>query len=310
MKEYTPENIRNVAIIGHGGSGKTIFTDALLLCTGAATRIGSIEDGSTVSDYRPDEIERQISINSTLVSTEHGETKFNILDTPGYTDFIGDVISSLKVCDQALLLLKAVEGVEVGSELVWKYAAENETPVIIAVNKIDNEHADFDAVVAQATDRFGHGVTLVQFPVKNGTAFNSVVDVLSMKMRNYKADSSGQYDEVDIPDEHKGRAEELREALIEKVAESTEELMNSFFEHGELSDEELLTGLKTAIRNRTIFPVFASSGETNVGVAGVVDFISKYGPSPVDIGEIALKKGDEDVAVPPDAKKDPVIFIF
>ena len=166
MKDYSTENIRNIALIGHGGSGKTILGDAMLFSTGAVTRIGRVEDGSTVSDYRADEIERQISISGSVLTTELQGTKFNIIDTPGYTDFVGEVLSSLKVAYTAMILLKAVEGIEVGSELVWKIASNLQLPSLIVINKMDNEHADFDHVYEDAKNRFGHNVALVQFTVE------------------------------------------------------------------------------------------------------------------------------------------------
>lgn len=230
MKDYPTAQIRNVALIGHGGAGKTILGDAILFSTGAVTRIGRVEDGSTVSDYHPDEIERQNSITASLLTTEFSDTKFNIIDTPGFTDFTGEVLSSLRVADAAVLLLKAVESVEVGSEIVWRYTAAAGVPVALLVNKVDNEHADFDRVVEDAQSRFGHQVAVFQFPVKHGPGFNAVVDVLSQKALTFKAD--GSYAASDVPAEHAGRAAALREALIEKIAESSEDLMTVFFDQG------------------------------------------------------------------------------
>ena len=169
QKEYPAEKIRNIALIGHGGSGKTTFTEAMLFTAGATTRFGAVDDGSSLSDYHPDEIERKISINLSLLHGDWKGTKFNILDTPGYSDFTGEVISSLRVADIAVVFLKAVEGTEVGTEIVWGYTRQYGTPTVMVVNKLDNENADFDHAVASAKDRFGSDVTIVQFPAKEKT---------------------------------------------------------------------------------------------------------------------------------------------
>ncbi|MBI5647056.1 MAG: elongation factor G [Ignavibacteriae bacterium] len=312
MKDYASDHIRNITFIGHGGAGKTIFMDAVLLNTGAVTRIGRIEDGSTVSDYHQDEIDRQISINSTLASTEFKDVKINMLDTPGYTDFAGEVLSSLRVSDSALLFLKAVEGVEVGSELVWKYAEKSDTPVMIVVNKIDNEHADFDKVVEQAKNRFGFNVAVTQFPVKQGPAFREIIDVIRMKLLVFKGDGSGSYEEKDIPAEFQERASAAHEALVEKVAESSEDLMNHFFEQGTLTEEELRDGLRLSFSTRAIFPVFCVSASLNVGVSRVLDFIADYCPHPFFRGDVMATKpdGSGEVRITAGAKNDTVAFVF
>ncbi|MCB2205670.1 elongation factor G [bacterium] len=313
MKEFTPDKIRNVALIGHGSSGKTILADAMLLTSGAATRIGSIEDGSTVSDYHSDEVDRQISINSTLLSTEFMNHKLNIIDTPGYSDFIGDVISSLRVVDSALLVLKSVEGVEVGSELVWKYAEENNVPVVIAVNKMDNEHADFDRVYEEAKARFGTDLVIAQFPVNKGPGFNTCIDVVRKKQMTFSTDGSGKYTESEVPAEFQERIEAEHQAMLEKVAESSEELLNAFFENGTLSEEELAQGFKAAIRDRKLFPIFCMAGEQNIGVGRMMEFIINYGPDPISGRTFnVLKAGtDEAMELKPDvAGKDVAAFIF
>jgi elongation factor G len=172
-KEYTSEKIRNIALIGHGGSGKTTMSEAMLFTSGTSTRFGRVEDGSTVSDYHPDEIERKISINSSLLHCDWEGYKFNILDTPGYSDFTGEVLSSLRVADMAVVLLKAVEGTEVGTEIVWNYTKNYQTPTVIVVNKLDNENAEFDRSFGSAKTRFGNDVTLIQFPVNEDVQVQS-----------------------------------------------------------------------------------------------------------------------------------------
>lgn len=311
LKEYTTEEIRNIALAGHGGSGKTILSDAILFNAGAITRIGRIEDGSTMSDYRVDEIQRQISINSTLLTAEFGEKKINLFDTPGYTDFIGDVLSCIRVADTVCLLLKAVEGVEVGSELFWKSASAENKPAVVAVNKMDNEHADFDQVIEKAKDRFGHNVIPVQYPVNSGATFSAIIDLLRMKLLQFKTDGSGKYDALDIPADQKDKANAAHEALIEAVAESSETLMNSFFEHGTLTEEELRTGLTRAIAARQIFPAFAVAGEKNIGVTSMLEFFVNYCPSPATIGPVEATNGTENkVLVSPHPGGEPVAFVF
>ncbi|MBE0644456.1 MAG: elongation factor G [Bacteroidetes bacterium] len=312
MKEFTPDQIRNVAIIGHGSSGKTILADAMLMTSGATTRIGRIEDGTTASDYHSDEIERQISINSTLLSTEFHGHKLNILDTPGYSDFLGDVISSLYVMDTALMVLKSVEGVEVGSELVWGYAAEANVPVVIAVNKMDNEHADFDRVYEEAVARFGSDVVIAQFPVNKGPAFDTCIDVIRMKQMKFSTDGSGKYEETEVPAEFKERIDELHQALLEKVAESSEELLNAFFENGTLTEAELAEGLKAAIRTRKVFPMFCMAAGMNIGVGRMMEFLINYCPDPVSGRTFAAFKTDstDEVVITPSDSGDACAFVF
>ena len=235
-KEYSIDKIRNIAIIGHGGSGKTTLTESLMFVAGAATRIGRVEDGSTISDYHADEIERKISINAAVLHADWQGTKINIIDTPGYSDFTGEVISSLRVADLAVVLVKAIEGVEVGTEIVWNYTKALKLPAMLVVNKLDTENAEFDRAVATAKERFGNDVVLVQFPVNQGLSFDTVVDVLKMKLLKFNREGNGKFIELDIPADLQQKAEQLHEELIEKIAETDEALMNKFFEDGTLKN--------------------------------------------------------------------------
>lgn len=311
-KEYTSDKIRNIALIGHGGSGKTTMSEAMLFTSGTSTRFGRVEDGSTVSDYHPDEIERKISINSSLLHCDWEGYKFNILDTPGYSDFTGEVLSSLRVADIAVVLLKAVEGTEVGTEIVWNYTKNYQTPTVIVVNKLDNENAEFDRSFGSAKTRFGNDVTLIQFPVNEGLAFDSVVDVLKMKIVTYNRDGSGKFTESDIPAELKERAEALHEELIEKIAETDEELMNKFFEDGTLHDADLQKGLKIALNSQKIFPVFCTAAGMNIGLASVLSFLVQYGPSPLERGPVAAMdiQKKQQLQVAPDPAAQPSLFAF
>jgi len=311
QKEYTTDKIRNIAFIGHGGSGKTTISEAMLLTSGTSTRFGRVEDGSTVSDYHPDEIERKISINASLLHCEWDSCKINILDTPGYSDFTGEVISSLRVSDIAIVLLKAVEGTEVGTEIVWNYTKRYQTPAILVVNKLDNENAEFDNAFATAKNRFGADVTLVQFPANQGLTFDSIIDVLKMKMLKYNRDGSGKFTESDIPAEFKEKADHLHEELIEKIAETDEELMNKFFEDGTLKDADLAKGLKLALNTRKIFPLFCTSASMNIGLAPVLNFLVQYGPSPADRGPVTAKdQKNQETRVALDPNAQPSLFAF
>jgi elongation factor G len=311
-KEYPSDKIRNIALIGHGGSGKTTMSEAMLLSSGTSTRFGRVEDGTTVSDYHPDEIERKISINSSLLHCDWEGYKFNILDTPGYSDFTGEVLSSLRVADIAVVLLKAVEGTEVGTEIVWNYTKNYQTPTVIVVNKLDNENAEFDRSFGSAKTRFGNDVTLIQFPVNEGLAFDTIVDVLKMKMVTYSRDGSGKFTESDIPAEHKERAEALHEELIEKIAETDEGLMNKFFEDGTLHDADLQKGLKLALNAQKIFPVFCTAASSNIGLGSVLSFLVQYGPSPLDRGPVAAMDTQKklQLQVAPDPAAQPSLFAF
>ncbi len=311
-KVYEPAHVRNIALIGHGGSGKTSFAEAALYTSGATNRLGKIEDGSTLSDYHPDEIERQISINTSVLFTDWHNIKLNILDTPGYPDFIGEVKSGLSVADNALLFLKAAEGIEVGTEIDWQFTNEYHTPTIIIINKVDNEHAKVDEIFQEARDRFSVDVTQLQFPVSEGHTFDSVVDLLKMKLLKYTKDGDGKPVEQDIPGELQEKANKLRTELIEKIAESDEVLLDKFLEAGDLSEEEFISGLKKAYIDRKIFPVFYVSSSHNIGVSAVFDFLTHVAPSPVDRGLLKVTHNDknEEIDLPPDASKEPVLFIF
>lgn len=317
MKDYTPDHIRNVSLIGHGGAGKTSFSEAMLFSAGTTTRLGRVEEGNTVSDYHPDEIERQISINSSLLICEWKTNKINILDTPGYTDFTGEVKASLRVSETAMLLLKAVEGVEVGSEIVGKYTNELGNPTIFVVNKLDHENADFDAVVKQAKEMISHDVIPVQFPLKQGIGFDSIVDVVRMKLLKFTPGGNGKYVEQDIPAEAKGRADSLRNQLVELIAESDEALLNKYLEQGSLTDEDFKKGLKLGLKDRKVFPLFCSAATINVGVCSVMDFLAEYCPAPIEMGDLhgttpGAHNGQErqDIVVKQDPNGPPSLFAF
>jgi elongation factor G len=311
MKEFRSADIRNFAIVGHGASGKTMLCEAMLACAGEINRMGSIETKNTVSDYHHDEHERQISIHSSPLHLEWMNKKFNIIDTPGYLDFIGEAISSLAVVDMAVVLLQAVNGVEVGTEQVWSFASKNNIPKVLVANGLDREHTKFDDILNNAKGHFGKNVFPMQLPVNAGPGFNQIIDVLRSELITYNTDGSGKYIESDLPDEWKSRVEELHQELIEFVAESDDTLLEKFFEQGNLSEEEMRSGIHDAIQNQSFTPLFCTSASINVGVTRFMEFVSKYGSSPVDRGTVVAKtlKLDEEVSVNLDGD-EPVVNVF
>ena len=312
MKEFGTESIRNIALIGHGSSGKTSFSEILLFTAGETNRIGSITEGNTISDYTSNEIDKQISISTSLMHLAWNNIKVNILDTPGYSDFVGDIKSAMKVCDNAVLVLRSAEGVEVGSEVVNNFISEYNVPSSVIINKVDNEHSTFSDTLRQVKDRISSNATVITFPVSEGINFDTVVDVVKMKAYTYGDAGSRKVTEVEIPDDIKLEAEALRTELIESVAENSEELMNKYFEEGTLSNADLKAGLKMGIANRSLVPVFAASATKAVGTNNFLDFVTDYLPSPsAKDGEVAILAGkDESIKIKPDPNGEPVMFIF
>ncbi|MCK5454594.1 MAG: elongation factor G [Calditrichia bacterium] len=283
MKNYTSESIRNVGTGSHGGAGKTSLVEAMLYTMGATTRLGQVEQGNTISDYNEDEIERQISISTSLLHGEWDKYKINMIDTPGFFDFFGDVISGLSCIENVLILISASSGIEVGSEQIWNLAKRYNKPATFILNKLDRENINFDQIVNSFKERFGHNVLLAQFPVETGHNFFKVVDILKMKLLTYPQDKTGKPTVEEIPADLKGRADELRNQLIEAVAESDDALLEKFFEAGELSEEDFQSGFKKGFLNRHIFPIFCTSATHNVGVSSLLDFIVTYSPAPSDM---------------------------
>ena len=301
-----------MALVGHGGSGKTSFAEAALFASGMTNRLGKVDDGSSVSDYHPDEIERHISINTSLLSTEIESSKLNLLDTPGYTDFTGEVKSALRVADTALIFVKAFEGVEVGTEIAWSYIEEYTLPSIMVITKVDHDNLDFEAAVKAIKERFTNDAVLVTFPVTTGPGIAGIVDVLSMKLLTFAPAGSGKYTESEIPKDLQERASHLHEELIEKIAESDEKLLDKFFEHGTLSEDDVKIGLRRGILQRKIFPIFSSSPVMNIGVLNVLNFIVKYCPVSAERGTVKGidPAGKKEIDVKVDSSGGPSLFVF
>ncbi|MBH08949.1 MAG: elongation factor G [Candidatus Marinimicrobia bacterium] len=282
MKQYQSSDIRNFAIVGHGSSGKTCLAESMLKSGGIINRLGTIEAGTTTSDYHPGEKDRQISIHATPLHMEWMEKKFNLIDTPGYSDFIGEALGSLSVVDLAIITIHSVNGIEVCTENMWNHATKLGIPKMLVVNGLDREHTNFDLILNQAKERFGNNVFPMQLPVNEGPGYNQNVDVLRTKLISYVLDGSGKMTEEDLPDNLKEKVKGLHEELIEYVAESDDTLLEKFFDQDGLTEEEMRNGIHQAIQDQTFIPLFCTSATSNVGVSRLCDFISKYGSSPDD----------------------------
>jgi elongation factor G len=288
MKVFESKNIRNIALVGHGDSGKTSLTSALLYSAGAVNRLGRIEEGNTVTDFDEDEIERSFSINTALAHMEWDGTKINVLDTPGYRTFILDAKASMVGAETAVVVVDAVAGVEVQTELVWSYAEDFKLPRAIVINRMDRDRASFSRTLESLQTAFGRSVIPVQIPIGEEQNFQGIVDLLRGKSYRYEDKPSGKFKEEPIPDEFQADAEKRREELIEMIAENDDELMEKFFEEGTLSDQELLGGLRKAVQNQTVFPVFCVSATENVGVKQLLDWIVNLFPNPLERGAVTL----------------------
>lgn len=294
MKDYSPEKLRNIAFVGHGSSGKTSLTAAILFAGGVTSRLTKVDKGNTVTDYDPEEIERKISINSAPCFVEWKDHKVNIIDTPGYSSFLWDTRASLRAVDSALVLVCGVAGVEVGTEKVWEMMEELGLPRMIVVNKLDRENASFSRTVNEIQQFFGRQAVPVQIPIGEEKNFTGVVDLIKKKAYLFEKDESGKFQETEVPAELKDEVETRYTQLVEMVAETDEKLMEKYFEQGELSSEELLVGLKKSVFNHQIFPIFAASALINIGAQMILDGIVDFMPSPLERGKVKAKiKGQE-----------------
>jgi elongation factor G len=310
MKTYQAADIRNFAIVGHAASGKTTLGEAMLACAGVINRMGSVVAGTTVSDYHTGEQQRQISIHAALLHAEWQDKKFNVIDTPGYLDFISEGLGALRVGDFALIVVHALHGVLIGTEQVWQYATQYGIPKIFVINALDKEEVDFDKALAQIRQRFGEKVFPMALPVNPGPGFNQVLDVLRSELVTYQADRSGKYQEVPAAGEWRDRASQLHAQLIEHIAESDDSLLEKFFDQGGLSEEEMRSGIHAAVQKQSFIPLFCTAAESNIGVARLMDFIAKYGSSPVDRQKVKAvdANGNEVEVALGDA--GPVLYIF
>lgn len=279
MKVYETENIRNIAMISHGGAGKTTLTEAMLGNTGVLKRVGRVEDGNTTTDYDPEEIKRQISINTTIAPCEWKNHKINILDTPGFADFVADVRSALRVADGVCMVVSAPDGVEVLTEVYWKSAEKKKLPRILFVNKMDRENANFETTLSQLKDTFGNKVAALQIPIGSEDSFKGVIDILKQKAYIF---ADGRAEEQEIPADLADRAAAERDALAETVAESDDELLMKYLEGEELTAEEIEKGLKAGVGSGSVFPVLCGSATQNIGVSFLMDAFIDLMPHPAE----------------------------
>ena len=303
MKDFTVDKLRNVGLVGHGGVGKTSLVEGMLFTAGVTKRLGKVIEGNTVSDYNDDEIERKVSINASLSHLEWKEHKINLVDMPGYADFIGEVVGGLRVCESAMVLISALSGIEVGTEQVWNIADKYGVARFVFINKMDNENADFFKVLKQLEERFGQKIVPLQIPSGQGAKFKGIIDL--MKMRAIAFNVEGKAQEEAIPKELEDVAKEYRNKLMESVAESDDALLEKFFEKGELSDEEIRNGLRKGVLSLKLFPLLCGNALGNIGSSPLLDYIVEFMPSPIDLGKVKAKKGNKDEVELPIAENGP-----
>ena len=285
------KDLRNVVLLGHSGSGKTTFIETMLFEGGAIKRRGTVEAHNTVSDNTDLEHQRENTLFSHQMFVNWRKNKINILDTPGFDDFVGEVIASLKVADTALILVNASAGVEVGTELVWEYVEKYQTPTLFVINQIDHPKADFEASLEQIKNRFGAKALPIQYPLNSGEGFNQIIDALRMVMYEFPA-TGGKPEKKPIPESEMARANEMHNALVEMAAENEEGLMEKYFEEGNLSEEELAQGLMIGLAKHDFFPVFVASGAKDMGSGRIMGFIDDIAPSPADRFGSKLENGE------------------
>lgn len=291
MKVYETPQLRNVALVGHGGAGKTSLTSALLFSAGAVNRLGKVDQGNTVTDHDDEEIARKITLSSALAYCEWNKHKINFIDTPGYGNFITDTWACMRVVEGAVVVVCGVAGVEVQTEKVWKFADEYGLPRLIVINKLDRERSSFERAMESITKVLGRGAAPVQIPLGEEKDMHGAIDLLKMKAYEYAKDESGKFKEIDIPADYVEAAKKKRAELVELVAEMDDALMEKFFESGELSEEELLHGLEKAVRASKLYPVLVASALTNIGSHLILNAICQYIPSPAEKAVLPAKDG-------------------
>lgn len=282
MAAHVIDRIRNIGIFGHGDAGKTTLAEAFLFSMGETTRIGTIEDGTTHSDYTKAELERKISIQACVLRGNWKDHQITIIDTPGFFDFVGEVVSSLRVVDMALFSINASSGVDVGTDRIWEMTQKLELPRMFFISKLNREHTNWDGIIGDMQARYGDRACPVQFPLETGEGFESVADVLLMKRLKFAQDGSGKFEMHELEGDAKHRAEEVRAKLIELAAEADDELTEAFFDKEDLTPEQFEKGLRIGINTGKVFPVLCGAGNNNIGVRRLLDFIVQYGPAPLN----------------------------
>ena len=306
MPDFDTAHVKNIVLLGHAGSGKTSLAECMLYEAGLINRRGNVAEKNTTGDYHELEKERGNTIFSKLMHTKWRGYKINIIDTPGYDDFVGEVISALRVADTGVMLLNAVNGVEVGTDIIWDYTEQFKTPMLLAVNKLDDDTADFDRTVAQAKAHFGGKITVVQYPLQTGKNFNAIIDVLKMTMYRFP-EEGGKPEKLPIPDNEKEKADELHRQLVEAVAVNDETLMDHYLEKGELDEDEMKTGLHHSLINHDIFPVFCVSAQKDMGSGRIMGFIDNVCPSANEMPPQQTKSGE---IISCDASGPACVFVY
>lgn len=306
MPEFDTSHVKNIVLLGHAGSGKTTLAECMLYEAGIINRRGSIQERNTAGDYHELEQERGSTVFSKLLHTKWRGYKINIIDTPGYDDFAGELVSALRVADTGIMLLNAANGVEVGTDIIWSYTENFRTPMIFAVNKLDDDNADFDTTVEEAKTHFGSKVVVVQYPQQVGVGFHAIIDVLRMTMYKFR-DAGGKPEKLPIPAEEKERADILHRELVEAIASNDETLMEKYFEKGELDEDEMKEGMKKAMIHHDLFPLFCLSAERNMGSGRLMGFIDNVCPSANEMPPQTTRKGEQ---LPCDARGPACIFVY
>ncbi len=306
MPEFDSSHVKNIVLLGHSGSGKTTLAESMLFEAGIINRKGSILEKNTIGDYTELEQERGNSIFSKLLHTKWKGYKINILDTPGFDDFAGEMLSALRVADTGVMVLNAANGVEVGTDIIWEYTEKFRTPMIFVVNQLDNAQADFDRTLSEAKAHFGNNVAIVQYPLNAGLGFNAIIDVLNMVMYQY-TDGKTKPEKLEIPAEERAKAETLHKELIEQIASNDETLMEKYFAQGELTEDEMREGLHISMIRHDLFPVFCCSGAQNRGVARLMSYIDNVCPLAT---EMPAQKTVDNKEVVCDANGPACIFIY
>ena len=298
MKVYDTASIRNVAVVGHGGCGKTQLVSAMLFDAGAANRLGRVDDGTTVTDYDEEEVARKHTLSASLAHLEWNKTKINLIDTPGFANFLSDAGAAMRVCDAAIVVVDSVAGVEVQTEKLWTVAQESGLPRLVVLSRLERDRASLGRSLESLREVFGRSIVPVTLPLGEEKDFHGVVDLVAMKALTFQTDGSGKFTEGGVPASLAEAAGAAREALIEMVAEADDTLMERFFEEGTLSQEELISGLRTATRAGRVFPLFCTSGLHNIGIPTLLDALVAYAPSPADRPFPAVtRSGGEPTAV-------------
>src|SRR5437763_435888 len=307
MREYRGSEIRNIAVVGHGASGKTSLVDALAFVSGSSKRHGSVKDGTALTDHSAEEIERGFSINLGCAFAEWQDTKINLIDTPGYLDFHGDAIAGLAAADGALVVIPATSGVEVGTERMFHEAVARREPVMFVVSMMDKEHADFDRVYQQIKTRLSNKVIPVEVPVGQGADFHGVVNLFTKRAHQFKRGvKTGEYQETDIPDEAKPLFDRYYNELIESISATDDSLLEHYLEGGEISREEAISGMKEAMKRMELFPLFCASGELNYGMQAVLSTIVEVMTHAFDMEEVHAFRGADGNATHENLDKDAV----